>query len=311
MRLRRSLIITPGHRSDLHVKLAGGAQDVCILDLEDGVPDEKKQEARHTVVNSLQHIDWAQKERLVRINSIGSPLAAEDINVAVRGRPEGILLTKTSGAQDVLSAANLLEKAEASAGLPSGTVLLWALIESAIGLLRIEDICFAHPRMTGVLFGGGDLAVDLQLKKMSLGASRRTGIPSHEYLYGRGHLVLAARAAGIDPIDCANTSFGDEQTTRLYAEYSAQMGFAGSVAFSPRQAPWINETYSPAPDDLRWAREVIQKYNDARASANSVVVVVDGEMVDKPHVLHARQILEREKTARLRKKMMEDTSVDN
>jgi citrate lyase subunit beta/citryl-CoA lyase len=286
----------PGNRPDFLAKLAVGAQDVSVIDLEDGVHADRKEEARNQIRQSIPALDW-QSEVVVRINDFTTEHAPHDIRAAVDAGAEAIMLTKTSGADEVIRAAALLTEAESANGRTHGTTQIWAMIESAIGLLRIEEICFAHERMTGVLFGGGDLAVDLQIKRFGLGPFRRTGVPFNEYTYGRGKLVLAARAAGITPIDTGNTATGDEDRTRLYAEYSAQMGFAGAAIFSPRQIPWVNETYSPAPEDIEWARQVTAAYAAAGTEEKKTVIVIDGEMVDGPFVIHAHQILERARAA--------------
>ncbi len=297
MRLRRSLLICPANRPDLLAKLTRSDQDVAVLCLEDAVHEAEKEAARRDFVATVTALEW-KCERLVRINPMATAHAPEDIKVAVQAGVDGIMLAKTQSADELKRASALLAEAERANGVPEGRTRLWSMVESALGLLRIEDICFADPRMSGVLFGGGDLAVDLQIKRFGLGPFRRTGIPFNEYTYGRGKVVLAARAAGITPIDTGNTAFGDEWRTRQYAEFSAQMGFAGAVVYSPRQVPWINETFNPASEDIRWAQEVVKKTDEA-STGNKTVVVIDGEMIDGPFVLHARQILERARAAGL------------
>jgi citrate lyase subunit beta/citryl-CoA lyase len=146
--------------------------------------------------------------------------------------------------------------------------------------------------MTGLVLGCGDLGADLQVKRLGLGSFRRTGVPSTEYIYARGRVVAAARAAGIDPIDTGHTTYTDAAATRIAAEFSAQMGFSGAIVFSPRQVPIVNEMFTPPPEDIAWATEVITKFEDANRS-EATVVVVDGEMIDGPFVINARQIMER------------------
>ena len=297
MRLRRSLLICPADRADLLSKLARGEQDVAVIDLEDAVHEASKALARQVLVDIVPTLVW-KCERLARINAMSTVHAPLDIQAAVEAGLDGVMLAKTQTADEIRRASDLLAEAERAKGLPVGRTQLWSMIESALGLLRVEEICFADPRMSGVLFGGGDLAVDLQIKRFGLGPFRRTGVPFNEYTYGRGKLVLAARAAGITPIDVGNTAFGDESRTRQYAEYSAQMGFAGAVIYSPRQVPWINATFNPAPEDIQWAEEVVKKTGEA-AAGHKTVVVIDGEMIDGPFVLHAHQILDRAKAAGL------------
>jgi citrate lyase beta subunit len=157
----------------------------------------------------------------------------------------------------------------------------------------VEAICTQDPRMTAVLFGAGDLGVELQVKRMGLGSFRRTGMPAFEYAYGRGRVVAAARAAGIDPIDVGHSTFTDPEKTRIAAEHSAQMGFSGVIVYTPRQLAIVNEVFSPPAEDIAWATEVVTKFDEANQKEARTVVVVDGEMIDGPFVLNARQILAR------------------
>lgn len=292
IRLRRSLLICPGDRGDMHAKLARGRQDVAILDLEDGVHESAKPQGREQIISSMRDLNWNGRERIVRINSMETAHAKLDIEAAAKAGADGIMLAKTQTADELCEASRILAKEEQKNGMAVGTVKLWSMIETALGLLNIEKICFADPRMTGVLFGAGDLAVDLEVKRLSLGGFRRTGMPSNEYTYGRGKLVLAARAAGIDPFDTGNTTFGDDNLTRRNAEFSAQMGFSGAVVYHPKQIDVINDTYSPATEDVEWATEIVTKYTEANKVSKNVVVV-DGEMVDGPYIILARRIIER------------------
>ena len=293
MKLRRSALITPADNIDLLHKLARGPSDVAVLEVEDGVHETRKEFARQQAATVLRELDWGQRERIVRINAMNSPHAARDIEVISAGAPDAFLLAKVQGPSDVKEASRLIDAAERKHGLKAGSIRLWAMIESVGALLHVEEICSGDPRMTAVLFGAGDLGVDLQVKRMGLGSFRRTGMPAHEYIYGRGRTVAAARAAGIDPIDVGHSTFTDPDKIRATAEYSAQMGFSGAIVYTPRQIGIVNEVFSPPPEDIAWATEVVTKYDRAGAEDKSTVVVVDGEMIDGPFVLNARQILAR------------------
>lgn len=293
MRLRRSALISPGDNIDLLRKLATGAEDVAILEVEDGVYETKKEFARQQVACVLQDMDWGGRERVVRINAMNSAHGVRDIEVIAAGRPDALLLAKVQGPADVAHASRLLDVAERKHDIAVGSIRLWAMIESVGALLAVEEICSMGPRMTAVLFGAGDLGVDLQVKRMGLGSFRRTGMPAYEYIYGRGRTVAAARAAGIDPIDVGHSTFTDAENTRISAEHSAQMGFSGVIVYTPRQLPIVNAVFSPPPEDIAWATEVVTKYDRAGEAEGRTVVVVDGEMIDGPFVLNARQILAR------------------
>ena len=301
-RLRRSALISPGDNIELLRKLSVGAEDVAILEVEDGVYETEKEFARHQIARVLQEIDWGNRERVVRINAMDGPHGTRDIEV-IAGRPDALLLAKVQGPKDIEHASRLLAEAERKHDIPVGSIRLWAMIESVGALLTVEAICTQDPRMTAVLFGAGDLGVELQVKRRGLGSFRRTGMPAFEYAYGRGRVVAAARAAGIDPIDVGHSAFTDPEKTRMAAEHSAQMGFSGVIVYTPRQLAIVNEVFSPPAEDIAWATEVVTKFDEANQKEARTGVVVDGEMIDGPSVLNARQIL-------LRRDLIEKVEAD-
>jgi citrate lyase beta subunit len=294
-RVRRSLLIAPAHKETLIEKLSRSAADICILELEDGVHPSLKEVARKSAARFLTEIDWGGRERIVRINRVTSEDGAADIACVAGSLPDGLVIPKVEDVSEIHLASELLLKAEREAGVAEGSVKLWSMIESAKGLMQIEAICGADHRMTAVVFGVGDFGADIHVKRLSVGSFRRIPAPSHEYLYGRGRLVAAARAYGLDPIDVGHSTFADLDGTRQTAEISAQMGFSGAAVFHPKQVPVINEAFSPAPEDLLWATEIVDLFEAEGAKADAgTVVVVDGDMVDGPFVINARDILARQ-----------------
>jgi citrate lyase subunit beta/citryl-CoA lyase len=297
--VRRSLLITPAHKENLIGKLATSAADVCILELEDGVHPSLKSSARASAARLLTELEWGVRERIVRINRVTTAEGEADIAALAGSRPDGLLLPKVESEEEIARASELLSVAERAADVPQGTVRLWSMIETAKGLTRVEAICAADPRMTGAIFGVGDFGADIGVKRLSIGSFRRFPAPSHEYLYGRGRVVAAARAAGIDPVDVGHSTFADVDGTRRTAEISAQMGFAGSVVFHPRQVATVNEAFSPAAEDVAWAARIVElvKLEAAKDEAGTIVVV-DGDMIDGPFVVNAHDILAREERIR-------------
>jgi citrate lyase subunit beta/citryl-CoA lyase len=297
--VRRSLLIAPAHKENLLAKLATSPADVCILELEDGVHPSLKSAARASATRLLVDLDWGMRERIVRINRVTAAEGERDIAALAASRPDGVLLPKVESEDEIRRAAELLSEAERAAGVADGTIRIWSMIETAKGLNRVEGICAADRRMTGVIFGVGDFGADIAVKRLSLGSFRRFPAPSHEYLYARGRVVAAARAAGIDPIDVGHSTFGDVAGTRQTAEIAAQMGFAGSVVFHPRQVPIVNEAFSPAEEDLAWAAKIVELVKAEAAMAEAgTIVVVDGDMIDGPFVVNAQQILARHERIR-------------
>jgi citrate lyase beta subunit len=288
-RLRRSVLITPGNDMPMLAKSAACASDVSILDLEDGVHDDKKEDARACARAALRDLDWHGKERVVRTNSVLTRDGIEDLRAAVEGGADSVLLAKVRTAAEIVTAAGLLQDFEETAGRTT-PVRIWSMIESASALQDVDAIAKASPRMTALLFGGGDLGADLGLKRTQLGTERTLGPVRYEYIYGYSRTITAARVARLDPINMGFTSVHDLEGTRSDAEFSAQFGFSGTLVLSPRQIPVVHEVFSPSETDLSWAREILGDFQTATES-NRTVIVVNDEMADGPYVRNASRIV--------------------
>jgi citrate lyase subunit beta/citryl-CoA lyase len=275
-------------------KMASSAADVCILDWEDGVLPSRKR-AAHGVTTEALAGDWRCLERVVRVNGPDTPWYRDDLAAAVATGCDSIMIPKAENAADVEEADRVITEAERSCGRPVGTVLVWVLVETVHAVLDLEAIA-AGPRMTAMIFGGGDLGADLRVRRINLGANRRLGPIRHEYAYAMGRFVAAARAGGIDPVSPGFSTYRDLDGTREEAEISAQFGFSGSLAISPRQIATLNATYRPSAEDMAWANEVLAN-TDAAEAEDSAVTVVDGGMIDGPFVRNARFLRELDRLA--------------
>lgn len=288
-RLRRSVLITPGDDEAKLRKAAASEADVCLIEWEDGVYQSQKQVAREVTSRVLTEVDWGHRERVIRLNAIDSEFFLEDLDAVVMAGADAIMLPKVYDPSDVHVAAARLSEAEKAHDRPEGTILIWTMIETAEGLLKVADIARSHERMTAMLFGGGDLGADLRVKRVSLGATRLLGPIRYEYIYGYGVFIAAARAAKIDPVNMGYTSYQDLEGTRRDAEFSAQFGFSGGLALSTRQLSTVNQVFSPSQSDLDWARGVMNDF-DAANEADRTVIVVNDEMTDGPYVRSAMHI---------------------
>jgi len=292
VRLRRSVLITPGIDEEMVRKAIRSEADVVWLELEDGVHPTRKAEGRRIVARLVQELDHQSKERIVRINPIYTRDGPEDIRTIAPSKPEAFLLTKVQDPNEVREADRLITE---SVGDTNGTIRLWAMIETAKGLVNVEAIATASPRMDALFFGGGDLSADLQVKRVGLGRARvlpeLEGLQV-ELLYGRSRTVAAARAAGLSAIDVSYNNFRDLEGTYRDALYSFQLGFDGKMALSPRQIPPIHRAFAPSEADLDWATRVVAAFEEAGRQGRTVTVV-DDEMVDGPFVRSAQLILDR------------------
>lgn len=257
----RSYLFVPGHNEKLLGKVFDAGADAVILDLEDAVPPEHKATARHHVVGALgRHPAW------VRINAAGTPLAEADLH-AVAALAYGIRIPKVESVDDVRWVA------ERAPGKP-----LICAIESAKGVANALAIA-TEPAVRHLALGGIDLQKDL-------------GVDSGDapLQYVRSHLVIAARAAGIEPpIDSVYPYLQDTEGLRQQACFSRSLGFFGKSAIHPSQLPIIHTAFSPRDDELHWARGVLRAFDEASGAA---IRLPGGEFVDLPVAERARKILQ-------------------
>ncbi|MGM0389638.1 MAG: HpcH/HpaI aldolase/citrate lyase family protein [Natrinema limicola] len=269
--VRRSVLFSPGDKPDLMRKAAMGNADVVVFDLEDAVAPADKRNAREAVREVLDEID-PDCEVAVRVNPI-SLGAMTDLEAILEGsRPDSIMVPKTEDATDIQRVQARLEEA-------GGSCPVLALIESAAGVLRADEIA-AVDATDALLFGAEDLAADIGATRTSEGI---------EVLYARERTVIAASAAGIDAIDIVYTDYGDTDGLREETAFARQLGYDGKMAIHPDQVPVINDAFTPSDDDIEWAERVLA----ARDRAETGVFEVDGEMIDAPLIAQAERILER------------------
>ncbi|PSP83077.1 CoA ester lyase [Halobacteriales archaeon QS_6_64_34] len=269
---RRSVLFSPGDDPEKLRKASGFDADVVVFDLEDAVVPDAKPAARETVRDALADVVPADPEVCVRVNPVGRG-AAEDVAVALAETvPDSVMLPKTGDAEDVAGLAGLL--ADAGIDCP-----ILALVESAAGVLHAEAIA-AHDATDALVFGAEDLAGDVGATRTAEGG---------ELDHARQHVVLAARAAGISPIDTHYPNYTDEAGLRAEAERALELGYDGKLAVHPAQATTLNDVFTPTPERLAWARRLLE----ASEEANGGVFVLDGEMVDAPQVRQAEWVLAR------------------
>jgi len=189
-RLRRSFFFVPGGNEKLLTKALRLDADCLCIDLEDSVAADKKATAREAVVEALRVSDFGKKEKIVRINSIWTEYGRPDIQAVIRGRPDTLLLPKVNRDQDISDYDAILTEEEKKAGLPTTSIGLVAMIESALGIANIDAIALASARMKGLLFGAGDYTRETR---------GRITADRFELLYPMTRILLAARIAGMTP----------------------------------------------------------------------------------------------------------------
>lgn len=258
----RTLLYVPGHRPDRFAKAAASQADGIILDLEDAVGPDHKDEARENVRRWLAEGGTGA----VRINSADTPWFDEDL-AALGELPVAVLLPKASSAAEVM---------ELRGRLPAGSCVM-PILETAAGVLDARSICGA-PGVVRAAFGNGDLANELGIDHADLSA----------LAHARSMVVLASAAAGVaPPLDGVTTTVNDEAQLEIDTRHGAALGFTGKACIHPSQVAVVHAVLTPSPQEVQWAERVI-----AAATAGSVALV-DGRMIDKPLVEHARRLLAR------------------
>lgn len=280
-RIRRTELTCPAHSLKMMTKAAGSYADEVILDLEDSCAVSQKVEARGTLIEALNNLDFKgpdgqQKIRAFRPNNIRTKFFYRDVIEVVEKAGQNIdvmVLPKVYGPDDVRFADRLLTQIEQNMGFPLGRIKLEVLIESAEACLRAYEIAKATPRMAGLIFGIADFAGDI-------GAKELTREQFQVYHYPKMQTIVAARAAGIDVIDNVTLQFRDLEQCRRDAEYASKMGFDGKWAIHPDQVKVINEVFTPSREELTRATEILELYKKADLDQGLGAIVYKDEMVD-------------------------------
>ena len=267
----RSLLFVPGDRPDRFAKATASGADAMILDLEDAVAPDRKIEARKAIADALPA---ATVPMFVRVNPLDSAFYADDL-AAIDGLPlAGVLLPKAGGAADVLRLAN---------NLP-GVPILPIATETPKAIFGLGSYGEAAEHLVGLTWGAEDLPA-------AIGATTSRdadGAFTAPYQLARSLTLFAAHAAGVVAIETVSPDFRDLQRLELYARAGFRDGFSGMMAIHPAQVPVINAAFSPSPEQIDSARQVVEAF---AANPGAGALQIDGKMVDAPHLKAAQRLL--------------------
>lgn len=278
VRLRRSVLSVPAINQRALDKTHELDCDAVIFDLEDSVAPEKKAEARDNLRRFFQETPLVGKEAIIRINALDSDFGAEDIELVRDIVPDAVALPKVD---DI----SILTEVEARFAQTSPELRLWAMMETARGIVNAADIARAahgtNSRLDCFVIGLNDLRKD-------------TGVPARP---GRTYLVpwmmqvvLAARAYGLDVIDSVFNDFRDASVFEAECEQGRDMGFDGKMLIHPAQIETANQTFGPSQEALEEARAIIAAF--ARPEAGDLnVITMDGRMVERLHMVQAEKLV--------------------
>jgi citrate lyase subunit beta/citryl-CoA lyase len=284
----RSWLFVPG---DSERKLAKGEStgaDVLILDLEDAVSADNKALARQLVPQFLRAHPRSQRspQLWVRINPLDSSMVLADLVAIVAAQPDGVMVPKSNGPDDLRRLSHYLDALEAQHGVAAGSIkLLPVASETPLAVFRLGQYAEAGlPRLLGITWGAEDLSA-------ALGASTNvdaTGQWTFTNQMARSLALLAARAAGVQAIDTLYVNYRDEAGLRAASRTSRAEGFTGRIAIHPAQVAAINESYMPSQEEIEHARRVVAAFE---AAAGAGTVGLDGKMLDIPHLKQAQATL--------------------
>jgi citrate lyase beta subunit len=275
--------------------LASGADGV-FLDLEDAVAPDSKAAARGAVVRALTELDWRGRPTMFRVNALDTPYFYRDLIEVLEGAGgvlDAVLVPKVNRPEDLHVVATLLTQLESATGVGPGLTRIEAQVETAEGLVNVDAIAHANPRLTALHFGPGDFAASLRMPGRSIGTRDEWdgAYPGHRFHHAMQRIVVAARSAGLRAVDGPVADHRDEEGLRLSCRLARSLGFDGKWCIHPSQIEVVNEVFSPTEDEVEWAERVVAAYEEANA-AGSGAVSIDGQMIDAASVRMARAALD-------------------
>ncbi len=277
IRPRRSVLYMPGSNARAMEKARELPADAVIFDLEDAVAPDAKATARELIIQALKKGGFGNREVLVRINGLDTAWWLDDLAVAAAG-PDAVLVPKVSTPEQLRDVAKHLVGVRADVG-----VRIWAMMETPLAMLNARDIaaCALDPqtRLSGFVMGTNDLAKDTRARIVPGRA------PMLPWLM---NCVAAARAFGLDILDGVYNELGNADGFAAECRQAHELGFDGKTLIHPSQIAPCNEAFSPAGEEVAWARKIIAAF-ELPENKNKGVIQVDGRMVEILHADMARR----------------------
>lgn len=289
----RSLLFVPGDDPKKIAKGLGSGADALILDLEDSVALSRKAEARRLVCETLKARSPGGPRLIVRVNALRSGEIAADLDGVMPGSPDAIMLPKCEGGADVQHLGALVAVREAENDIADGQTRIIAIAtETPIALFRLGSIPGSSQRLEGLTWGAEDLAG-------AIGAEANrdaSGAYTDPFRLARSLALFAAAAADVAPVDTVYTDFRNTEGLKAECLAARRDGFTAKMAIHPAQVSVINEVFTPDAAAIAHAEKIVAFF---RANPDSGVVGIDGQMIDKPHLVQAERLLARARAAGL------------
>ena len=267
--LKRSLLYVPATNARALDKALELPADVVIVDLEDSVGAEAKDQARAVAVAALRR-GFPGKTTALRVNGLDTPWGQADLRAAAQAGPDVVVLPKVASPEVLHAVARGIGQ----------EARLWAMIESCMALIRMPDIAGAAKTtgLAGLLVGTNDLVAEM---RCHAGVDRQALVPA------LSQVVITARAWGLSPLDGPFNDYQDAGGLEIQCRHAAELGFDGKSLIHPSQIETANRAFSPTAERIAWARKVIAAFD---ADPKAGVLSVDGRMTERMHLREAQAI---------------------
>ena len=287
-RIRRSLHFVPGGNERMLTKALGTRADSLILDLEDAVTPDRKDEARTVVSSWLSDADFGTKEKTVRMNPLDTPWGYADLEATMATPPDAYVVPKPDTLEGLNAIDAELSRLERLHGHPDRSVgLILIAAETPLGALNVPSLPQC-PRVQAMSWGAEDLSATLGVPANR--DDRGNYLPVFQHC--RVITLLSAAAGGVQPIDAVYVDFRDIDGLREECNEGARLGFTGKISIHPNQIDVINAAFTPTSKQVAEAFALIEAFDQAQAEGR-MAFTFNGQMVDAPHLNRARAVVER------------------
>src|SRR3984893_326915 len=280
---RRSCLSVPGSSERFLAKGPAVAADMTFLDLEGSVTRLEKEAARAKVVDAIKNLDWGDRVLCVRINAWDTDWTAYDVMEVVGNagsRLDEVMLPKVQSAAEGVALDLLLTQVEAAAGLPRGHIGIEAQIETTRGLINVEEICAASPRLETIIFGPADFHASMEMPVLTGGVAIPE-YPGDHFHYVFSKILMAGRANGLQVIDGPFLKIRELDSLREFSQRTRVLGYDGKWALTPDQVGVLNEVYSPTQEQFDKAWDILDAYRKATEDDRTRAVMFGDEMIDE------------------------------
>jgi citrate lyase subunit beta / citryl-CoA lyase len=284
-RPRRSCLAVPGSNPRFLEKAQGLPADEVFLDLEDACAPMAKESARHAIVEALNTGDWGGKIRAVRVNDWTTQWTYRDVITVVEGAGhnlDGVILPKVQDAGQVTALDMLLTQIEKTIGLPAGRIGIEVQIENAAGLVNVDAIAAASPRLEALIFGPADFMASINMRSLVIGEQPQ-GYDADAFHYILMRILMAARMHDLQVVDGPYLQVRNIDGFRAAARRSAALGYDGKWVLHPDQIAAANEIYAPQQQDYDHAALILDAYDYFTSAAGGMkgAAMLGDEMIDE------------------------------